>query len=136
MYFCAIPTVFVTTQLKVESKSSSVTFFKSKLFTRIDPSIKDDLKQERISKCRCRTKNGESICLYAVFSSFLWLQKYLLVRFYYSVTAERVFGERAVDEPIDEGFIVVTVWKSAAVKQQLLTCRDEHIQITTRARAL
>lgn len=51
MTFWTVPAGFVTTQVKVDLKSSDVTVFNSKLLCRIAPSSKVDLKQSLQLSC-------------------------------------------------------------------------------------
>lgn len=62
----AVPTAFVTTQVKVDLRSSDVTFFNSKLLCRIAPSSKDDLKQRESLQLSSRLDSGCTISHYFI----------------------------------------------------------------------
>lgn len=70
MCFWSIPEALATTQVKVDLKSSDVTFFNSKLLCRIAPSSKVDLKWSLQHSCKLsiiisalRSKKSEEVNL-------------------------------------------------------------------------
>lgn len=135
-----VPAAFVTTQVKMDFRSSKVTVLNSKLLCRIAPFCKVDLKQTFSSAAGCFFSISPPIHPRAVFRtafkeiplhsltlrlSSAYLCWYSLLCLHYSVPAGRVFRELVIDQPVDECLVRFKICKCSTSKRQVLSCKAQ-----------
>lgn len=134
-----VPAAFVTTQVKMDFRSSKVTVFNSKLLCRIAPFSKVDLKQTFSSaagffsisppihpRAAFRTAFKEIPLLSLTLRlSSAYLCWYSLLCLHYSVPAGSVFRELVIDQPVDECLVRFKICNCSTLKRQLLSCKAQ-----------